>query len=159
MPSIPNRRPSAFVLHHRLVQALAWCLAIGVGAWEISEHARRYSAPGIAIARAELTADPNLAATVIASRHLMGEAAAAEVALGIDRLVLVAAVTGTGGQAGWALIANDGGPQQVYFEGEQVSNGVMLESVAIDYVMLSSGGIHSTLKLSPFVPEGGKPSL
>lgn len=53
---------------------------------------------------------------------------------------------------GSAIIAGEDGVQNSYAVGEEVSPGVVLESVAFDHVILSRGGVKESLYLDQSVP-------
>ena len=51
------------------------------------------------------------------------------------------------GGGGSAILARDKAPQQSYRVGEEISPGVVLESVAVDHVVLMDGGVSRRLEL------------
>ena len=106
---------------------LAWGLALAVTAWVAADLFWRFSAPSAPALPVASLADPQAAAQAIASRHLMGQAAAGSTAAAPvqpGRYALQAVVTGSGKRPGWAVISVDGGAQQGVVEGQEFRPGV-----------------------------------
>ncbi len=135
----------------RLGPMLAWGLALAVTAWVAADLFWRFSAPSAPALPVASLADPQAAAQAIASRHLMGQAAAGSTAAAPvqpGRYALQAVVTGSGKRPGWAVISVDGGAQQGIVEGQEVRPGVTLALVKGDSVELSIGGARQTIRLA-----------
>ena len=147
--SLPQRD---WCLVVRVVPALAWVLVIVLGAAGALDLYRRLATPRPLPLPVAAAADPLLAGTAIAGRHLMGIASGeeqlAEAQAVASAFTLQAAVSGAGGRPGWAVIASDNGKQQAYLEGDEIKPGVLLAKVVGDHVELAIGGARLNLALN-----------
>ena len=143
----------------RLAPLVAWGLALSVSAWVAVDLFWRYAAPRPAALPVTPLIDPQQAARAVAGRHLMGrgaETGPTAVLASPGRYTLQAVVTGGQGRPGWAIIATDGGAQQGYVEGQEISPGLMLSRISADSVELGSGPARQIIKLADR-PVGGTP--
>ncbi|MBL0284187.1 MAG: hypothetical protein IPQ01_10000 [Zoogloea sp.] len=151
LPERPDLSGISWQRALRLGPMLAWGLALAVTAWVAADLFWRFSAPSAPALPVASLADPQAAAQAIASRHLMGQAAAGSTAAAPvqpGRYALQAVVTGSGKRPGWAVISVDGGAQQGIVEGQEVRPGVTLALVKGDSVELSIGGARQTIRLA-----------
>lgn len=134
----------------RFAPVLAWAAALAVGAWVGADLFWRFTAPRPAALPVTPVTDPQQAARAVAGRHLMGagDAGVAEVVASASRYTLQAVVTGAQGRPGWAVIATDGGSQQGYVEGQEISPGVVLARVLPDAVEIAVGPVRQTVRLA-----------
>jgi hypothetical protein len=131
----------------RVAPFLAWALALAAVAWIGADLFWRFAAPRPAALPVTALVDPGQAARAIAGRHLMGSGKETGPAAAVaSRYTLQAVVTGGQGRPGWAILSADGGPQQGYVEGTEISPGVTLAHVGADFVELGPAG-RQTVKL------------
>ena len=151
LPERPDLSGISWQRAARLGPMLAWGLALAVTAWVAADLFWRFSAPSAPALPVASLADPQAAAQAIASRHLMGQAAAGSTAAAPvqpGRYALQAVVTGSGKRPGWAVISVDGGAQQGIVEGQEVRPGVTLALVKGDSIEIATGGLRQTVKLA-----------
>ncbi|HMV19232.1 MAG TPA: type II secretion system protein N [Zoogloea sp.] len=135
----------------RFAPALAWATALAVCAGVGADLFWRFTAPRAAALPVTPLTDPQEAGRAIAGRHLMGageRAGPAADAVSPGRYTLQAVVTGAQGRPGWAVIATDGGAQQGYVEGQEISSGVVLARVLPDAVEIALGPVRQTVRLA-----------
>lgn len=134
---------------------LAALLMLAVLAWLGANIFWTLSAPETSRPAAIVETDPQLTAQSIAARHLFGVAVTAAVMASapVDIRLSGTIAAQRKGERAFALLASEGKSPQLVREGEEVSPGVILQSVMPRQVELLRGGRTQVLTL----PERGKP--
>lgn len=126
---------------------LAWCTALGVGAWVVADLFWRLTAPRPSLTLAIAERDPATAAGRIAERHLFGISSASSNAEDGERIVLFGAVTGEGRHPGFAILSIDGGPAKDAVAGQELAPGLVLSRIGPDRIELSGASGTRTVLL------------
>ena len=136
--------------------ASAWVAVTAVGAWLLAGWIWTAAAPESFVAPVVLPAEAVPAAAAVADRHWFGRSGdAAAVGLREGRYRLLGAMTGHGGQPGFAVIGEDGKPALPVVEGEEFAPGVRLQRVLPRAVELRRQGRSEHLELNDEASRGG----
>ncbi len=138
------KTPFAWQRHFAL---LAWCTALGVGAWVVADLFWRLAAPRPSLTLAVTERDPATAAGRIAGRHLFGMPSASSGAEDAGRIVLFGTVTGDERQPGFAILSVDGGPAKDAVAGQELAPGLVLSHIGPDRIELSGANGTRTVLL------------
>ena len=127
-----------------------WIAALALTAWLAAGWFWRLaSPPSVILANADVS-DPVAAARSITQRHLFAEATRSPSGVTLQSpqaYTLIGAMTASGKQPGFAILAEPGKPPVSAIEGEQFAPGITLGKVEPDKVTLLREGKSETLTL------------